>query len=80
MDTKNTNNNTNNVSVKVDMKQPVEKSSQKKSTPNWYVRTIIGGVIGLALSLCGYYLKKNMDDKPKAGGTLQSNENKINPN
>lgn len=59
----NTNHNTNNVNVNVNVEHPKTEPSQKKSTPTWYTRTIIGGIITLALSLCGYFVKKNMDAK-----------------
>ncbi len=57
----NTNNNTNNVNVNVKVHQPKRAATKKKPEPNWYARTIIGGIIALVLSLCGYYLKNNMD-------------------
>lgn len=59
----NVNSNTNNVNVKVNIEHPKEKINQKSSEPNWYKRTIISGVIGLILSLCGYYIKKNMNEE-----------------
>ncbi|MES2285437.1 MAG: hypothetical protein V4547_07090 [Bacteroidota bacterium] len=65
----NTNNNTNNVNVNVNVKHPETKSSQKKSNPNWYTRTILGGIIALALSLCLYLIKKNLDAKSGATTT-----------
>lgn len=65
----NRNNNTNNVNVHVNIKHPKTKLSQKKSNPDWYTRTIIGGIIALVLSLCGYYAKKNLDAKRGPGTT-----------
>lgn len=33
------------------------------SKPNWLVRSIVGGLIALCVSVFGYYFKKNMDSK-----------------
>lgn len=60
----NTNNNT--VKVNVNIKHPKTKPSQKKSNPNWYMKTILGGIIALALSLGFYFIKKNLDSKSGA--------------
>jgi hypothetical protein len=74
----NINNNTNNVNLKVNITQPKErtekKSVKKTNEPDWYKRTIIGGIIGLILSLCGYYIKKGMDEKSgiNEGQVIQS--------
>lgn len=65
----NTNNNTNNVNVNVNIKHPKKKLSQKKTNPNWYTRTVLGGIIALALSFGLYFLKKNLDSKSGATTT-----------
>jgi hypothetical protein len=71
----NVNNNTNNITINV---PPQEGSSdKKKSEPNWYIRTILGGIITLALSIGGYYIKKNMDEKGK--GDASSSQPDIRP-
>ncbi len=59
----NVNNNTNNVNVNVHVPRSKKATAKKKEQPNWYTRTIVGGAIALILSLCGYLVKKNMDDK-----------------
>ena len=54
----NTNNNTNNVNVHVKVehpKAPRKAASNKKEKPNWWTRTLIGGIIALILSVAGYY-------------------------
>ena len=70
----NTNTNTNNINVNVNVEHPQTKSSKKESKPNWYMRAILGGLIALALSLLGFYLKNKMgDDKSKASTTMEQN-------
>lgn len=60
----NTNNNTNNVNVNVKVehpKAPRRTNPPKKSKPNWVLRAFVIGLIGLALSLVGYYVKRAYD-------------------
>jgi hypothetical protein len=64
----NINKNINNVNVNVDVHQH-KKTSDKGEEPNWYIRTILGGIIALVLTLGGYYAKKNLDYKSKANST-----------
>ena len=65
----NINNNTNNVNVNVTVEKPKRQYIKKKSEPNWDLRTILGGIIALILSLGGYYIKKGMDSGSKARPT-----------
>lgn len=65
----NINNNYNTNHVKVSFAHPPEKASKKKNNPNWYTRAIVGGIIALVLSLCGYLVKKNLDQKSGASTT-----------
>jgi len=69
----NVNNNVNNNNIKVEVNVPshTENSSKKKPEPNWYVRTILGGIIALILSIGGYYIKRNLDGKSKDDGKSQ---------
>ena len=62
-----TNVNTNNNNIHVNVNVP-NNTSKKKSDPNWYVRTIVGGIIALILSVGGYYIKKNLDEKSRNDG------------
>ena len=76
----NTNNNTSNVDIKIDAR-PKRVYLKKKSKPNWYTRTIIGGIIALLLSIAGYYFKNITDNggsKTKAESVNSSNQ--IKPN
>jgi hypothetical protein len=67
----NSNINTNNINIKIEQPKASRKiTSPKKDKPNWIVKAIVIGVIGLALSLIGYYLKKTMEGghgKPVGG-------------
>lgn len=65
----NNNSNINNIHLNVNTKKPKRQSIKKKQEPNWYVKTIFGGIIALILSLGGYYLKKGMDSNSKARPT-----------
>ncbi len=58
----NVNTNNNNVHVNVNLEHPKTNSAKK---PNWIVKTIVVGIIGMALSLLGYYLKKYYDSGQK---------------
>lgn len=57
----NNNHNTNNINLNVNIPHTEQATNKEKSEPNWWTRTVIGGIIALILSLCGYYLKNNMD-------------------
>ncbi|TND10180.1 MAG: hypothetical protein FD123_428 [Bacteroidetes bacterium] len=60
----NTNNNTNNINLNVKVEQPKpdrRSPSPPKKKPNWVVKTIVIGIIGLVLSLLGVYLKRTLD-------------------
>lgn len=59
----NTNNNTNNVNVNVKLEQPKPRRAPqpKKKQTNWVTKAIVLGVIGLVLSILGYYLKNLLD-------------------
>ena len=60
----NTNNNTNHINVKVEY--PKKRApSKKKDKPNWILKAVVVGVVGLVLSLVGYYVKKQIDEKEK---------------
>jgi hypothetical protein len=59
----NTNNNTNNVNVKVNVERPKKAIAKKTSSLSWLKKTIIGGIIALLLSVTGYYIKKQLDNK-----------------
>jgi hypothetical protein len=59
----NVNNNTNSFIVNLPSRK--RSTAKKKSEPNWYTRTIVGGIIALFLSIGGYYIKKNLDEKSK---------------
>lgn len=61
------NNNFNNITLNVTQEKSKRQYTKKKSEPNWYIRTILGGIIALILSLGAYYLKKNIDDDSKSG-------------
>lgn len=54
----NINNNTNNVHVDVKLEHPKPLPPKK---PNWIVKAMVVGAIGLALSLLGYFIKKHFD-------------------
>ncbi len=69
----NTNNNTNNVNVNVNVEHPRSNPEKKKEDPNWYTRTILGGIIALILSIGGYYIKKHLDDKGKRSTDIEYN-------
>lgn len=73
----NRNNNTNNVNVNVNVEHPRPNSEKKKEDPNWYTRTILGGIIALILGIGGYYIKKNLDDKSKGSTSLEYNTTPI---
>lgn len=49
--------NTNNNHVNVNLEHPKTNPTEKK--PNWVVKTIVVGLIGLAISLLGYYIKNH---------------------
>jgi len=65
----NVNNHTNQVNVNVNIPPRKRNPNKKKASPNWYVKTILGGSIALILSIGGYYIKKNMDQKSKGNNT-----------
>jgi hypothetical protein len=63
----NVNNNTNNIHLNLKVEQakaPRKTAPPKKAKPNWVVRAIVIGIIGLTLSLIGFYIKKTKDHKP----------------
>jgi hypothetical protein len=53
----NTNTNTINVNVKVDHAKPKSRPIVSKRKPNWVIRAVVIGIVGLLLSLTGYYIK-----------------------
>lgn len=67
------NSNTNNITLNVTPEKPKRQYTKKKQEPNWYTRTILGGIIALVLSLCAYYIKSAMDEK------ADPNSNNITP-
>lgn len=77
----NTNNNTNNVNVNVKLEQP--KAASQNSPPpqktklNWVVKTIVIGIIGLALSLLGFYIKRAYDGGTGQPSAIESNVPRI---
>ena len=73
----NRNSNTNNVNVNVNVEHPRPNSENKKEDPNWYTRTILGGIIALILGIGGYYIKKNLDDKGKENMNVDYNATPI---
>ncbi len=59
----NVNTNNINVNVKVEKEKAKRKSaSQKQTKPNWVLKTIVVGLIGLALSIIGYFVKGQFED------------------
>jgi uncharacterized protein HemX len=54
----NTNNNVNNIHIHPH-KPHAKKHAEKADKLNWLVKAIIVGIIGLGLSLIGYYVKHN---------------------
>lgn len=61
-ESKNINTNTNNININIE--HPKRKSTRttkprNKPNPSWYTKIIVGGIITLILSLCGYYIKGN---------------------
>jgi hypothetical protein len=75
----NTNNNTNHVNVNVKLEQPkktTKSNIQAKSKPNWVVKTIVVGLIGVLLSILGIYLKNRLSD---ASGRPAEIENGMQP-
>ena len=76
----NKNINTNNLNIKVEVEHKQNSDALKKSGPNWYIRTILGGLIALALSLCGYYVKNNSYGKSKVSTSIEQNSHPIKPN
>ncbi len=76
----NTNNNNNTIDIKIDAR-PKRAYTKKKSNPNWYTRTIIGGIIALLLSIAGYYIKSSLDnDGSKTNVEPINSSNQIQPN
>ena len=74
----NTNDNVNTNTTNVNVGHSKKNSSKSKSRPNWYTRVIVGGIIALALSLCSYYIKNNLDKKSKDHATtIESTGNQI---
>lgn len=69
----NRNNNTNNINVNVNVDHPRPSTEKKREDPNWYTRTILGGIIALILGIGGYYIKKNLDDKGKGSTDIEHN-------
>ena len=62
----NVNTNTNTVNVKVEYPKPRRTTTPKSKKPNWVLKTTIVGIIGLVLSLIGFYIKKQIDEKEPA--------------
>lgn len=61
----NINNNHNNINIDVKVERPktIRKAKPKeKPKPNWVIKAIVLGVIGLTISLLGYYLKGGKSD------------------
>jgi hypothetical protein len=69
----NTNKNTNNVSVNVNVMHPKSRTPTIQK-PNWVVKAIVLGVIGLVLSFAGYYAKNHWG-KYVPPPTLENNKN-----
>lgn len=61
----NTNNNINNINVNVKVPRS-RKQVSKKSKPNWILKAIIVGIIGLVISFLTYYINNSFNkDKHK---------------
>jgi hypothetical protein len=76
----NVNTNNSNINIKVDAR-PKRTYTKKKSEPNWYARTIIGGIIALLLSIAGYYIKNNLNNGgSKTNAEPVNSSNQIQPN
>lgn len=65
----NSNVNTNNINVNVKVERPrtspSKTSKKQKEQPNWVLKAIVIGAIGLAVSLIGYYFKNQMTKEHK---------------
>lgn len=76
----NVNNNNNHVNVNVNIEHPSKQIEKTKNEPNWYARTIIGGIISVIVALAIYYGQQNMNnhknpiqnDLPPVTGTKQT--------
>lgn len=75
----NTNNNTNTIKVNVTNSSP-NKTMKKQSKSNWWIKTIIGSIIALLLSLFGYYFSNSIDKDNINSTRLDQILNPIEPN
>lgn len=73
----NVNNNTNNVNVNVHI-PPKKRTYNKKKKPNWIVKAVVLGIIGLVVAVMTYYLTNgNSAGKP---AIIENNTPTIQPN
>ena len=64
-----------NVNVKVEQqKAPKKPKAPEKKKPNWIVKAIVLGLIALAISLLGFYLKGEPDGKINKGAFIENGE------
>lgn len=61
----NNNRNVNNNTVHVNVELPKKDEPKKKNT-NWLLKSLVGGIIAIAVSLAIYYGKKNFDKTDKS--------------
>jgi hypothetical protein len=67
----NNNHNTNNITLNVEHPKPQPITTKK---PNWVVKTIIVGAIGLILSLTGYFIKAHFDEQSGDAPEIHNNK------